>query len=57
VRADVGLLALPVKAGQHRIELHYRNPWLITGGVISGVSALLLAILLWRKPRLPFSFA
>jgi hypothetical protein len=57
LRADVGLLALPVKAGQHRVELHYRNPWLITGGVITGVSALLLAILLWRKPRLAVSLA
>jgi uncharacterized membrane protein YfhO len=57
VRADVGLLALPVKAGEHRVDLHYRNPWLITGGVITGVSALLLAILLWRKPRLAVSLA
>jgi len=57
VRADVGLLALPVKAGEHRVELRYRNPWLITGGVITGVSALLLAILLWRKPRLAVSLA
>jgi uncharacterized membrane protein YfhO len=57
VRADVGLLALPVKAGEHRIELRYRNPWLLTGVVITGVSALLLAILLWRKPRLAVSLA
>jgi len=57
VRADVGLLALPVKAGEHRVELRYRNPWLITGGVITGVAALLLAILLWRKPRLAVSLA
>jgi uncharacterized membrane protein YfhO len=57
VRADVGLLALPVKAGEHRVDLHYRNPWLITGGVITGVSALLLAILLWRKPRPAVSLA
>jgi uncharacterized membrane protein YfhO len=57
VRADVGLLALPIKAGQHRVELRYRNPWLITGGVISGVAALLLVILLWRKPRLAVSLA
>jgi uncharacterized membrane protein YfhO len=57
VRADVGLLALPVKAGEHRVELRYRNPWLITGGVISGIAVLLLAILLWRKPRLAVSLA
>jgi uncharacterized membrane protein YfhO len=57
VRADAGLLALPVKVGEHRVELRYRNPWLITGGVITGVAALLLAILLWRKPRLAVSLA
>jgi uncharacterized membrane protein YfhO len=57
VRADAGLLALPVKAGEHRIELHYRNPWLLTGIAITGVSALLLALLLWRKPRLAVSLA
>lgn len=57
VRADAGLLALPVKAGEHSIELRYRNPWLLTGAVITGLSALLLAILLWRKPRLAVSLA
>ena len=57
VRADVGLLALPVNVGEHRVELRYRNPWLITGGVITGLAALLLAVLLWRKPRLAVSLA
>lgn len=55
VRADVGLLALPVKAGEHRIELRYRNPWLLPGVALTGVSALVLAVLLWRKPRLAVS--
>jgi uncharacterized membrane protein YfhO len=55
VRADFGLLGLPVKAGEHRVELRYRNPWLLVGVVITGLSALLLAILLWRKPRLAVS--
>jgi uncharacterized membrane protein YfhO len=55
LRADIGLLALPVTAGEHRIELRYRNPWLLTGIVITGLSALLLALLLWRKPRLAVS--
>jgi hypothetical protein len=57
VRADIGLLGVPMKAGEHRIELRYRNPWLLTAGVISAVSALLLAFLLWRKPRLAGSLA
>jgi uncharacterized membrane protein YfhO len=57
VRADIGLLGVPVKAGEHRIELRYRNPWLLTGAVITSIAALLLAILLWRKPRLAVSLA
>lgn len=57
VRADIGLLGVAVKAGEHRIELRYRNPWLLTGLAISGLSALSLAILLWRKPRLAISLA
>ncbi len=57
VRADIGLLGVPVKTGEHRIELRYRNPWLITGGIITSGAALLLAILLWRKPRLAVSLA
>jgi uncharacterized membrane protein YfhO len=57
VRADIGLLGVPMKAGEHRVELRYRNPWLLTGGVSTAVSALLLAILLWRKPRLAVSLA
>jgi uncharacterized membrane protein YfhO len=57
VRADIGLLGVPMKAGEHRVELRYRNPWLLTGGVITAVSALLLTILLWRKPRLAVSLA
>jgi uncharacterized membrane protein YfhO len=57
VRADIGLLAVPLKAGEHRVELRYRNPWLLAGALISGLAAVLLAILLWRKPRLAVSLA
>ena len=57
VRADIGLLALPVKAGEHRIELRFRNPWLVPGAIATGVSLLLLALLWWRKPRLAQLFA
>ena len=57
VRADIGLLGVPLKAGEHRIELRYRNPWLLTGVVITSGAAVLLALLLWRKPRLDVSLA
>ena len=55
VRADAGLLGVPIKAGEHRIELRYRNPWFVPGAMISGVAFLLLAVGLWRKPRLSVS--
>ncbi|HEX8899575.1 MAG TPA: YfhO family protein, partial [Chthoniobacterales bacterium] len=57
VRADAGLLGIPIKAGEHRIELRYRNPWLVPGAIVSGVAFLLLALCLWRKPRLAVSLA
>lgn len=56
-RADIGLLGLPVKAGEHKMELRYRNPWLLPGTIITGLSLLLLTIGLWRKPRLAISLA
>jgi uncharacterized membrane protein YfhO len=54
VRVDAGLLGLPVKAGEHKIELHYRNPWLWIGTVTTAVAAILLLLARWRWPRLPF---
>jgi uncharacterized membrane protein YfhO len=57
VRADVGLLGVPTKAGEHRIELRYRNPWLLPAAVVSALAALVLVLLLWRKPRLATSLA
>lgn len=52
VRADAGLLAVPLKAGEHKVGLRYRNPWLPPGAVVTGVALLLLAVTWWRKPRL-----
>jgi uncharacterized membrane protein YfhO len=52
LKADAGLLAVALDAGEHKVELHYRNPWLIPGSLISLGALLLLAIGLWRWPRL-----
>jgi uncharacterized membrane protein YfhO len=52
LRADIGLLGVPMKAGEHRLELRYRNPWLIPGVATTLCSLLLLALARWRWPRL-----
>lgn len=57
VRADAGLLGVQITGGEHRVEFRYRNPWLLPGMMISGTATLLLAFLLWRKPRLAGSLA
>jgi len=57
VRTDVGLLGVPVKAGQHKVELRYRNVWLLAGAGLTGLSVLVLTALWWRRPRLAISLA
>ena len=57
VRADVGLLGVPLKAGEHKVALRYRNPWLLPGAAITGLALLLLAAGWWFKPRLDRSLA
>ena len=54
LKADAGLLGVAVEAGEHKLELRYRNPWLVPGAVISLAALLLLTIARWRWPRLPF---
>ncbi|MFN2623934.1 MAG: YfhO family protein [Chthoniobacterales bacterium] len=52
LKADAGLLAFPLDAGEHQVELRYQNPWLVAGIITSLCSLLLLAIARWRWPRL-----
>jgi uncharacterized membrane protein YfhO len=54
-RADAGLLAVFVGAGQHRLNLSYRPPLLITGAIVTTLSALVCTLLLrfWRHVSLP----
>jgi uncharacterized membrane protein YfhO len=51
-RVDAGLLGLPVKAGQHKIVLQYRNPWLWTGACLTALALVLVVAARWRWPRL-----
>ena len=53
VRLTDAVIAFPLTAGQHTIELRYTAPGLKTGAIISGVSLglfVLLALLLRRRP-------
>jgi uncharacterized membrane protein YfhO len=52
LKVDVGLLGVALDAGEHRIVLSYRNPYLAAGMAVSLVSFLILATGVWRWPRL-----
>jgi len=52
LKVDVGLLGVGVEAGQHQVELHYRNIFLMPALVITLASLLILGAGLWRWPRL-----
>jgi uncharacterized membrane protein YfhO len=52
LRVDAGLLGVAVEPGEHDLRISYRNPFLAVGGWISLASVVLLAIGLWRWPRL-----
>jgi len=52
LKADAGLLAFSLDAGEHQLELRYRNPWLVAGIITSLCALLLLALARWRWPRL-----
>ncbi|MDQ6655069.1 MAG: YfhO family protein [Verrucomicrobiota bacterium] len=52
-RVDVGLLGVLVSAGEHRLELRYRNPLLVPGVIVSAIACLLIAVGLRRYRRLP----
>ena len=52
VKVDVGLLGVALDAGEHKVELRYRNPYLAAGMAVSLASLLILAAGVWRWPRL-----
>jgi hypothetical protein len=49
LRADYVLLAVPVEAGQHRVELYYRPLSFILGAAISGLAVLAMVGLALKK--------
>ena len=52
LKVDAGLLGVGLDAGDHKVELHYRNPFLVPALVVTLASFLILAAGLWRWPRL-----
>jgi uncharacterized membrane protein YfhO len=52
LKVDVGLLGVALDAGEHKVELSYRNPYLTAGTAVSLASLLILAAAVWRWPRL-----
>ena len=51
LKVDSGLLGVGLDAGEHKVELHYRNPCLVSGLAITLASILVLAACAWRWPR------
>lgn len=52
IRVDVGLVGVGLDAGEHEVELRYRNPLLVPAVIITLASCLILGVGLWRWPRL-----
>jgi len=55
LKVDIGLLGIPISAGEHNLELRYRNPWFVPGLTVTLLSLLITAAGLWRWPRLAWS--
>lgn len=53
LKVEGGLLGVPLTAGNHSVKLSYRPPLIVIGAVVSLLSVLLLAIALWKWPRIP----
>ena len=47
VKLTDAVISFPLSAGTHTIELNYSTPGLGLGALISGISVLALALLLW----------
>jgi hypothetical protein len=52
LKVDVGLLGVGLDAGEHKVELHYRNLFLVPALGVTLASLLILGAGLWRWPRL-----
>jgi uncharacterized membrane protein YfhO len=51
-KVDIGLLGVGLDAGEHKVEMHYRNPVLVPALVVTLATFLILGASWWRWPRL-----
>lgn len=52
LKVDVGLLGVALDAGEHKVELRYRTPFLGVALAVSLVSLVIFILGVWRWPRL-----
>jgi Predicted membrane protein len=52
IKADIGLIAVDLSAGEHLVELHYVPPFLYMGGGVTLMSISVLLARAWKRPRL-----
>jgi uncharacterized membrane protein YfhO len=52
VKADVGLLGVVIKRGEHVVKLVYRPPFLFSGAVVTILSCIIFWWSLWRWPNI-----
>jgi hypothetical protein len=52
IPANGWMRAFPVPAGKHRVEVFFSQNYLLLGGMITVLSAGLLAVALWRRPQI-----
>ena len=52
LKVDVGLLGVAIDAGEHKVELRYRTPYLGSALAVSLLSLAIFGLGLWRWPRL-----
>ena len=52
LKVDIGLLGVVVDAGEHKVELSYHTPFLGYALTVTLLSGLILAVGVWRWPRI-----
>jgi hypothetical protein len=52
LKVDVGLLGVGLDAGEHKVDLHYRNPIQVPALGITLTALLILGAGLFWRPRL-----
>jgi hypothetical protein len=52
MKVDAGLLGVALDDGEHAVQLHYVPPCIALGGCITVVSLAILAVFLWKWPRI-----